>query len=391
MKVAHICTKAMNGSVGCIARNISKKIDSSGGASIICYARGSEMEGSGAFRFNNKFGVYSHALLSRVFDSDGLHSKKPTIKLIRFLEEFKPDIIHLHCLHGYYINYPLLFKYLKESKIKVVWTMHDCWAYTGHCTHYFYSNCMKWKTGCNQCPEKKEYPKSLICDKSKRNFDLKKKTFTLLPSDQMIIVTPSRWLMDEIQQSFLNKYQIKLINNDVDSNIFNSIGNVKIEKRILGVANVWTKRKGLEDFISLKKYIPSDYKILIVGATEKQIKTFSKFGIKAITRTSNQNELAELYRNSTILFNPTYEDNYPTVNLEAISCGLPVVTYRTGGSPESIELTGLGIIIQNKDYNSVVNYLDQAFNRRIEKKGVLSYNMTEKYLKLYSELIQDGK
>lgn len=387
MRIAQICTNAMSGSVGKIARNLSESLVANGHECIVCYARGKEYSSDSSFRFGSKQSIYWHVLNARLFDSDGFHSKGATKDLIKYLESLNPDIIHIHCLHGYYLNYQMLFKYFKDSKKKVVWTMHDCWAYTGHCAFYDFVECSKWKVNCEQCPQKGSYPKSLLLDCSKRNFETKKDAFTSLSVDDLKIVTPSRWLKNEIKKSFLSKYPITVINNDVDLRAFYIDKDVTIEKKILGVANIWDRRKGLNDFIELSKVIPDEYKILIVGASEDQIKKLAEYGIDAIGRTSNIEELANLYRTSTILLNPTYEDNYPTVNVEAISCGLPVVTYKTGGSPEIVENTGMGRIVEKKDFVAVVGYLDEAYKRALDKKPAIENKMVAQYLALYEELI----
>lgn len=383
MRIAQICTNAMSGSVGRIAQNLADYINDSGNDCVIFFSRGKDSESNRVNRFGGKLGVYSHAILARLFDSDGLHSRKDTENLIRCLDRYSPDIIHLHCLHGYYLNYPLLFEYLKSKK--VIWTMHDCWAFTGHCAFYDFCGCKKWISGCKSCPQKREYPKSLLFDRSKRNYSKKKTYFTLPDSKNMILVTPSEWLKREISKSFLRDYPTYVINNDVDHSVFYLNTNNAIEKRILGVANVWDRRKGLKDFIELSKDLPDDYHIFIVGATDEQIKELRKYDIKAVKKTSNQKELAELYRTSTILFNPTYEDNYPTVNVEAAACGLPIVTYETGGSPEIVRETGMGIIVEKKDYQAVVNYLDIAYSRAFKYRQQTE-DMGKKYLQLYDKL-----
>ncbi len=387
MRIAQICTNAMSGSVGKIARSLSESLNANGNECVVCYARGKDYSNDSSFRFGSKQSIYWNVLNARLFDSDGLHSKGATKDLIEYLDNFSPDIIHIHCLHGYYLNYQILFKYLKDSKKKVVWTMHDCWAYTGHCAFYDFVECSKWKVNCEKCPQKGSYPKSLLLDCSKRNFETKKDAFTSLSVDDLKIVTPSHWLKAEIKKSFLSKYSITVINNDVDWRAFYMDNDVTIEKRILGVANIWDRRKGLSDFIELSKVIPDEYKILIVGASDEQIKLLSRHKIDAIGRTSNIEELANLYRTSTILFNPTYEDNYPTVNVEAISCGLPVVTYKTGGSPEIIEKTGMGRIVEKKDYSAVIDYLDEAYLRSANERPMIKNHMVEQYLSVYNEMI----
>lgn len=388
MKIAQICTNAMSGSVGKIARDISNTLLSRGHECVICYARGKNYANDHAYRFESALSVYSHIIKARLFDSDGLHSKKATKDLISFLEKYKPDIVHLHCLHGYYINYPMLFEYLKKNQIKIVWTMHDCWAFTGHCSYFDTVRCSKWQKECRNCEQKKEYPRSIWMDRSQKNFIIKKRIFTSLDASNVEIVTPSYWLKELIQKSFLSKYSVQVINNDVDYNFFFIDSNIAIENRVLGVANIWDDRKGLPDFIALSKLLPSNFEILIVGASDRQIKMLNQYGIKAIKRTSNITELANLYRSSAILFNPTYQDNYPTVNVEAIACGLPVVTYRTGGSPEIIEKTSWGKVVEKNDYTSIIDYLKIATSRDLKNCPLLQNQMIDNYLILYKQMIE---
>lgn len=387
MRIAEICTNAMSGSVGKIAKELSDELITSGHECRLYYSRGNECDKPYAVRFGRKSSVYQHVLSARLFDSDGLHSKHDTDRLISCLTKFNPDIVHLHCLHGYYLDYRRLFEYLKNSGKKVVWTMHDCWAYTGHCAFYDFVKCEKWKNRCNHCPQKKEYPKSVLFDHSKRNFKWKKASFTSLTENAMSIVTPSEWLSNEIDKSFLAKYNRQVINNDVNYDIFRINLDSKIEKRVLGVANIWDRRKGLEDFIELRKVIPKEYEILIIGASPEQCEILKNSEICAIERTTNQEELARFYQTSTILFNPTYEDNYPTVNVEALACGLPVVTYHTGGSPEMIRKIGIGKVINTKDYDALINYLPEAYERKVQEGPIMVGQMVNKYIELFQKIL----
>lgn len=388
MRIVLICTNVMNGSVGKISRDLYDNIIKNGDDCLLCYGRGNSPIGYNSYKIDTLFNIYFHAFLSRLFDSDGKHSLIATIKLIKKLEQYKPDIVHLHCLHGYYINYKILFHYLKKKKIKIVWTMHDCWAYTGHCAFYTYVQCDKWKYGCSNCKQKSSYPKSILLDRSKNNYILKNKIYTSINKNNIIVVSPSMWLKGELKKSFLNKYRIAVINNCVDNNVFYLDPTVKRVNRILGVANKWDKRKGLNDFIQLQKILPPDFEILIVGADTNQIKMLKLYNIKAIPRTNNIQELKYLYQSSLVLFNPTYEDNYPTVNIEAISCGLPVVTYDTGGSPEAILETNMGLVIRRKEYKKILSYLMQIKMKFPIATKQLNNSMVDEYYHLYQELVE---
>ena len=245
----------------------------------------------------------------------------------------------MHNLHGYYLNVGILFDYLKTCGKKIIWTLHDCWAFTGHCSYFTAAGCEKWKEQCFCCPQKCSYPKSLI-DKSERNFWRKRTVFTGIPN--LTIVTPSKWLADLVKESFLKEYDVKVINNGIDLTAFKPTESdfrvkygLENKKIILGVASVWDERKGLNDFVKLANEIDDDTCIVLVGVNEKQKKNLPS-KILCVERTNNVAELAGVYTAADLFFNPTYEDNYPTVNLEAQACGTPVVTYATGGSIESV-------------------------------------------------------
>ncbi|PJN80969.1 hypothetical protein CWE04_06000 [Thomasclavelia cocleata] len=238
------------------------------------------------------------------------------------------------------MNIEILFKYLKDHpEIKKIWTLHDCWAFTGHCAYYTYAKCDKWQICCNvKCPNKWEYPKTLFSN-IESNFNKKKEVFSGI--ENMILITPSKWLKSEVEKSYLKNYQVEVINNGVDTNVFKPTSsdikkqyNIENKRVILGVASVWDKRKGLDTFIELSKQLNSEYQIVLIGLNKKQIKILPK-NIIGISRTENIQELVKWYSVAEVFFNPTLEDNYPTVNLEAIACGTPVITFDIGGSPES--------------------------------------------------------
>lgn len=359
MKVVQI-NSFSNGSTGKIMMSIHEELLKQGYDSYVVWGRGRKSNNYRELYLNDKIGVYFHAFYSRITGKTGFASKISTKKLLKKLDEINPDIIHLHNLHGYYINIELLFNYLKEKNIKVVWTLHDCWAFTGQCPHFTLCKCDKWKNGCNKCPMIDQYPKTFI-DKSEWNYKMKKKLFTCI--EDLTIVTPSLWLSKLVKQSFLKEYPVKVINNGVDTSIFKPTSSnfrekyhLEDKKIVLGVASVWDRRKGLNDFIELSKVLDDEYKIVLIGLTKKQIKMLPN-NILGITRTENQQELAGIYSTSDIFFNPTYEDNYPTVNLESIACGTPVLTYDVGGSGEFLSLLKeykANYIIENKNFKNVL-------------------------------------
>ena len=339
-----------NGSTGTICKTLYKAAVEEGHECCIAYGRGEAPKGFKTIKIGNKLDIYLHVLKARLFDASGFGSKHATKEFIKKIDEFKPDIIHLHNIHGYYVNIEILFKYLKDRpEIKKIWTLHDCWAFTGHCPHFEYEKCQQWKNECKKCIRRNEYPKSLI-DRCNRNYWLKKSTFTNV--DNLMLVSPSNWLMNLIKDSFFKEYPIEVINNGVDTSIFKHTESnikerygIKNKKVILGVASVWDKKKGLDTFIELSKQLDNEYQIVLIGLNKKQIKKLPS-NIIGITRTENVEELVKWYSAAEVFFNPTLEDNYPTTNLEAISCGTPVVTFETGGSPESV--VGNGIIINDE-------------------------------------------
>jgi len=289
-------------------------------------------------QIESKFHYYAGSLLGR----NGYFSRRGTGRLIRELKQFQPDVIHLHNLHSFCINLPMLFRYIKKNKIRVVWTLHDCWIFTGHCPYFTMSGCEKWQTGCYGCDQHRRYPKSYI-DDSKRMYQQKKKWFTGV--DQMTLVTPSRWLANLVKKSFMKDYPLQVVHNGIDLNIFKPTPSDFKAKYgipddvyvVLGVAFGWGKRKGLDVFVELAQRLDSrKYQIVLVGTDDRADKQLPK-NIVSIHRTNNQKELVEIYTAADVFVNPTREENYPTVNMEAIACATPVITFRTGGSPEILD------------------------------------------------------
>lgn len=377
-----------NGSTGTICKNLYKAAVEEGHECCIAYGRGKAPEEFKTIKIGNKLDTYLHVLKARLFDASGFGSKRATKKFIKKIEKFKPDIIHLHNIHGYYVNIEILFYYLKEHpEIKKIWTLHDCWAFTGHCPHFEYEKCEQWKNECKKCVRKNEYPKSLI-DKCNRNYWLKKFLFTNV--DNLMLVSPSNWLRNLIIDSFFKDYPIKVINNGVDTTIFKYTKSdikerygIKGKKVILGVASVWDKKKGLDIFIELSKQLDNNYQIVLIGLNKKQIKKVPS-NIIGITRTENIEELVKWYSATDIFFNPTLEDNYPTTNLEAIACGTPVLTFETGGSPESALLIENSIISKN-DLGSFIKYLQSVKTPRDNLTTISIKEMNKKYNNIYNE------
>jgi glycosyltransferase involved in cell wall biosynthesis len=375
MKIIQINVTANSCSTGRIAEGIGLKAQKAGFDSWIAYGRWANNSSSHLIRIGTKIDYLEHGIETRLFDNHGLASRRATGSFLKKIDTIKPDIIHLHNIHGYYLNYKLLFQYIRKKGIPVVWTLHDCWAFTGHCSHFSFCRCEKWRSGCFSCSQKRSYPLSLFLDRSKNNYEDKKKNFTSISN--LTIVSVSEWLENLVSQSFLGGSNHVVIHNGIDTAMFspasqsNEIrlkhGIRQNEMMLLGVAGVWDKRKGLHDFIELSKHLPPQQKIVLVGLTGKQIKTLPKT-IIGIERTESTKQLSEYYSAANLFLNLTYEDNYPTTNLEAISCGTPCLTYKTGGSPESITAE-TGFIVSQGNLESV----QQCINT-VQKNGKESYS-----------------
>ncbi len=345
-----------------------------------------------SIRIGSDLGVKINALASRLFDNVGFSAKTATKKLIKQIEEYDPDIIHLHNLHGYYINIEILFNYLKKANKKVFWTLHDCWAFTGHCAHFTLADCYKWKTCCENCPQKRSYPSSLLLSRAKRNFGRKKAAFTGVKD--MTIITPSKWLAELVGQSFLGSYPISVINNGIDVNLFKHKesdilikNNIENKKIVLGVAQNWAEQKGLEDFIALSTLLPSNYQVVMIGLTSEQSKTMPR-SVLALERTNNIDELVCWYSAANIFVNTTYQDTFPTVNLEAQACSTPVITYNTGGSSESVPSEN---VVSQGDINALVSKIKELCESPNSEAKIFSTEnydrkiLYREYIKLYSK------
>ncbi len=403
MKLLQINVTANSGSTGKIAEQIGRLVIAEGWQSSIAYGRYANPSQSELICIGTKFDIIEHGIESRLLDNHGLASHRATKSLIQQIENIKPDIIHLHNIHGYYINYKILFEYLSKLNTPIVWTLHDCWPLTGHCAHFDYVKCDRWKKGCfSPCPCKENYPKSLLVDRSQENWEKKKACFTSVKN--MTIVSVSQWLSNLVNQSFLKKYPIRIIHNGIDLKMFSPIEDtMRIKEKyhiegihiLLGVANVWNELKGLSDFIKLRELLPIEYTIVLVGLTEKQILLLPK-GIIGIKHTQTQEELVQLYSVSNVYINPTYEDSYPTTNLEAVACGTPAVTYKTGGSPESISEES-GIVIKQGDINQLACVIRDVCTRgkeyylaKCRQYAERNFSMNhcfEQYVQLYKELV----
>ena len=443
-------------STGKICGEIAREYEEKGYEVKIAYGRdGRVPEGYKKYvvRIGSDMDVRLHGIQSRLLDAHGLGSVRATRRFLKWAENFKPDLLWLHNLHGYYLNYELLFQWIKSHpEMEVRWTLHDCWAFTGHCSYFTMANCDQWKSHCSHCPQKRRYPASLLLDRCRRNFDRKRAAFTGVK--KMTLITPSQWLKDLVGQSFLRDYPVEVRHNTIDTQVFKPTpsdfrARYGLEGKIviLGVASVWDERKGLDDFVRLAGMLDDRYAIVLVGLTKRQIKqmprrivaiertqnqgelagiytaadvfvnpsreeTFGMTTIEAeacgtdaivyedtaceeivkaykgqavpqgvenvyklltrggtkqrrlmtlILRTNNGRELAAIYTAADVFVNPTYEDNYPTVNIEARACGTPVITYRTGGSPESAEAK---YVVEVGDVPGMASLIEQICTQR---------------------------
>lgn len=308
------------------------------------------------FNVNSSFFNKLSMALNKLTGLEGHFAFLATKRLIKRIKRFAPDIIHLHIMHSGYLHLPSLFRYLKKSKIPVVWTFHDCWAMTGHCPHFAFEKCEKWKTGCYQCPRYKEYPKSLY-DNSRFMWRKKKRWFSSLPD--LTIATPSQWLADFVKDSYLKEHSVRVIHNGIDLNVFSPSDSASVKEKynlqnkkiLLGIASSWSDKKGLDIFIALAGRLSSEYQIVLVG-TNDVIDAQLPETIISIHRTENQKQLAELYSAADLFVNPTREDTFPTVNIESLACGTPVLTFQTGGSPEIIDDT-CGAVVACDDIDAL--------------------------------------
>ena len=341
MRVLFINVQCGRGSHGKIAAEQAEKFEQEGHEVKIAYSRDPDMPEKYkkyAVRIGSTADIYIHALLTRLTDRNGFFSRGATKRFLAWADEYNPDLLWLHNIHGYYINIDMLFRWIKSRpSMRVFWTLHDCWSFTGHCAYFTFVGCEKWRTHCEHCPQKNAYPASFV-DNSYRNYEDKRRIFTGVKD--MTLITPSKWLADLVSQSFLKEYPCEVRHNEIDRSIFRPAASdfrerygLAGKKIVLGVANRWEPRKGIGDFVKLSEMLnPEEFVIVLVGLKHDTLPE----SIIHIDRTSNQQELAEIYTACDVLFNPTYEDNYPTVNLEAEACGTPVVTYDSGGSPETV-------------------------------------------------------
>lgn len=403
MKILQINSSVNTGSTGRIAEDVGKVLLSNGHQSFIAADFTDRPSASQIIKIGNGWDQKLHGIKTRLFDQHGFGSKNATLQLVKEIAAIKPDLVHLHNLHGYYLHIGVLFEYLKEVQLPVVWTLHDCWPFTGHCSFFDRYECTKWQTVCHHCPNIKGYPASLGVDNSGRNYQDKKNIFNGLGNCN--IVTPSEWLANHLHASFLQNYPVKCIHNGIDLDVFSPLVNsenilykyqINSTPYILGVASTWDLRKGLKDFEALARRKDKRFQVVLVGLSKKQIESLPT-GIIGIKRTENTDELAALYVASTVFVNPSYVDNFPTTNIEALACGTPVITYNTGGSPEAIDAE-TGIVVEKGDINELHKAILQIcskgkefYSGKCRERAVQYFNKEERYkdyLELYKSMLK---
>lgn len=348
-----------------------------------------------AVRIGTDAGVKLHAGLARIFDNAGFCSKSATKKFLKWVDSYKPDLVHLHNIHGYYLHVGLLFAYLKEKNIPVVWSLHDCWSFTGHCGHFHHAGCEKWLTGCYACAHKKEYPTTLLFDHSKRNYNRKKALFTGVRN--LTLAVPSVWLAETAKRSYLGEYPVCRIPFGIDLDTFKPTESdfrerygLQDKKIVLGVATAWSKKKGIDDFAALAKRLNEDYKIVLVGVDKDTVATLPK-SILCLPRTNSIKELAEIYSSADVFFNPSVEETMGLTTVEALACGTPAIVYNQTAVPETVDDKS-GIVLPCS-----IEGFENAYERAtaLRKEDILArarlYEKEERYeeyLQLYEDCIR---
>ena len=390
----------LNTSTGRIMKEIGEIAIAAGWESWIAYSGardGVPQHSSQLIPVGNKLDLALHAVATRLFDAHGLVSRRATKRLIRRIREIDPDIVHIHNVHGYWLNYPLLCRYLQESGKPVIWTVHDCWLYTGHCYYYSAVRCGRWQTGCGHCPQKRAFPASWLFDRSARNWRDKQRAFGSLP--RLTIVPVSDWIRGEMSRSFLKDKRFQVIHNGIDLEVFRPEAATGAGQPagtvILGVATLWHEEKGVRDFVALAGMLRPDEQLVLVGRMSEEQRAAFPSKVRLVERTENVAKLAELYAGATAFVNPTWQDNYPTVNLEAIACGTPVVTYRTGGSIEAVT-EGTGFVVEQGDVAGLLARVRelaamdrQTVRERCRSHALQHFNKYERYqdyIRLYEDL-----
>lgn len=391
------------GSTGRIALNIAKEARKEGFKVYTCFRNsreGKKHPNEDQLLIGNWLDKVISERLSYIFGLNGYFCTINTASFLKELDRIKPDLIHIHSLCDNYLNVDMLFNYIIRKDIPVIWTFHDGWPFTGRCAQ---NRCSKWQEGCGDCPHKDYYPGTLFLDNSRQV--LKKRSALYGRLKDLTIVTPSKWLKDLVKLShFRDKYPVRVINNGIDLNIFKPTDsdfrkehNLIDRFIVLGLAYYWDDSKGLDVFIDLAKRLPEKYQIVLVG-TNDEVDKLLPDNIISIHRTHTQEELVKIYSCSDVFVNPTRDENYPTVNMEAIACGLPVLTFDTGGCAEIIsDKTGSAVRMNDVDSleKEIVRICEtKPYSKEDCLKHAKSFNMEDKfkeYVELYKEILDTKK
>ena len=398
MKIIQI-NSVCSGSTGRIAAGVSRVLSEAGHESLILFGRGEPASDVDCARIESAATFYYHTLYARLSDRQGFASTRATERMIKRIEAYKPDLIQLHNLHGYYLDWRVLFGYLRSAGIPVVWTLHDCNAFTGHCAFFDAVGCNKWKTGCGNCPQKRAYPTSWIADSSAKNY-VEKRVLTDHIAG-VTIVTPSNWLTELVRRSFLCEYPTKVLYNGVNRTVFHptesdireryEIGDKQL---VLGVANVWEPRKGLDTFFALAEKMRDEAVIALIGLSHAQMRSLPE-GIIGLKRTTSAAELAAWYSAADVFVNPTIEDNFPSTQIESLACGTPVVCFETGGCAESLD-DSCGVVVPKGDVFALADAILRANRLKSEHciRRAAKFDERERfldYVSLYASIIRGAK
>ena len=345
MKYLFINSVAGFGSTGRIAAEKCRELMKDGHQCVLAFGREkANCDDIPTVQIGSALDYKFHGVRCRLLDDHGFGSKAATIKFLQWVKDYDPDVIWLHNIHGYYIHIGLLFDYLRSCGKEIIWTLHDCWAFTGHCAYFDFAGCDKWKTGCRHCPQKHSYPQSLLLDNSRRNYAMKKKLFTGIPDLRLVV--PSYWLEARVKQSFLKEYPVEVVYNTINREIFKPTpGNFRQEygleekKIILGVASVWDARKGLKDFIALSELLDDRYKIVLIGLNQNQIDSLPA-SILGLPRTNSMQALAEAYSAADVYVNPSTDETFGMTAMEARCCGTEAVVYENTACEEIVNQFG---------------------------------------------------
>ena len=362
MKYLFINSVAGVGSTGRIVAETCRKLRDQGHTCAIAYGREkANCDDIETVCIGASLDYKIHGALCRLTDRHGFYSRQATRNFIRWAKEYDPDVVWLHNIHGYYLHLGELFAWLKVSGKQVKWTLHDCWAFTGHCAYFDYVRCDKWKTGCHHCPQKKEYPATLLLDSSKANYTDKKRLFTGLSDVQLYV--PSQWLADRVKQSFLREYPVEVVYNTVNTEIFKPTSGdfrqkygLEQNKLALGVASVWDRRKGLEDFVTLAGKLPEPWRIVLVGLTSQQAEKMPP-NVLCIPRTNSAAELAEIYSTADVFVNLSVEETFGMTTLEALKCGTTPIVY-AGTACEEVTRQFGGVAVERFDWDGLLNAME---------------------------------